>query len=109
VYTGDQSESWNVKSFGSRIVSHGNAGDNTEMTDSPTAAAVPVESCYFVIKVDGLKTFEASLSSGTWTFACNKERKLTSVYQVRCVFILYMKSFKFKFFLWLVFTHFCDT
>jgi len=117
MHTGDRSESGSVKSFGSGNMSqtpsptpsHGSAGDNAAMTGSPTAAAVPVDSRYFVIKAGSLKTIEASLSCGAWTFTCNTERKLTRVYQVRCVFILLIKSLKLRFFLWLVFTLFCDT
>jgi len=117
MHTGDRSESGSVKSFGSGNMSqtpsptpsHGSAGDNTALTGSPTAAAVPVDSRYFVIKAGSLKTIEASLSCGAWTFTCNTERKLTRVYKVRCVFILLIKSLKLKFILWLVFTLFCDT
>jgi len=64
-----------------------------------TAAAVPVDSRYVVITAGSLKIIEASLSCGTWTFLYNAERNLTRVNQVRCVFILLMKSLKLKFFL----------
>ena len=116
MHTGDRSESGSVKSYGSGNMSqtpsptpsHGSTGDNTALTGSPTAAAVPVDSRYFVIKAGSLKTIEASLSCGAWTFTCNTERKLTRVYKVRCAFILLIKSLKLKFVLWLVFTLFCD-
>jgi len=43
------------------------------------------------------------------TFMCNTERNLACVNQVRFVFILLIKSFKLKLFLWLLFTYFCET
>jgi len=117
MHTGDQSESGSGKSFGigntsqtpSPAPSYGSAGDNAVLTGSPTAAAIPVDSRYFVIKAGSMETITASLSCGAWTFTRNTERKLTRVYKVRCVFILLIKSMKLKSFLWLVFTLFCDT
>jgi hypothetical protein len=116
MHTGDRSESGSVKSFGSGNMSqtpsptpsHGSAGDNTALTGSPTAAAVPVDSRYYVIKAGSVKAIEVSVSCGAWTFTRHTERNLTRVYKVRSVFILLIKSLKLKFFLWLVFTLFCD-
>ena len=126
VHTGAQSQSRSVKSLGggskSKTPSHGCAGDNAALPGSPTTWRVLLCSRYFVTEAGTLKNIKVSLSCGTWTFMCNIERKLTRVNQVWCVFILLThvnqvryvfilltKSLKFKFFLWLVFTLFCDT
>ena len=112
VHIDSQSQSRSVKSLGGgnkiKTPSHGCAGDNAALPGSPTVWRVLLCSCYFVTEAGSVKTIEVSLSCGAWTFMCNIERKLTRVNQVRCVFILLTKSLKLKFFLWRVFTLFCD-